>query len=93
MNLKQALKFDALPFVVECTEANGPTRWEPLAAFNVDVIAEKYAKDCGESNPRLIYRVLTCSHPEGLGGWLEILRVEKGTFWTPYPRGKTEIPA
>ena len=90
MNLRQALRFEALPFIVECTEANGPTRWEPLAAFNVDVIAEKYAKDCGESNRRNIYRVLT---PSDLGGFIETLRVEKGTFWTPYPRGKMEIPA
>lgn len=90
MNLRQALRFEALPFVVECTEARGATRWEPIAAFNVDVIAEKYAKDCGEANPRNIYRVLT---PSDLGGFLETLRVEKGTFWTPYPRGKTELPA
>ena len=90
MNLRQALRFEALPFIVEFTDANGPCHaWEPNAAFNVDTIAENYAKACGRDNPQFIYRVLM---PSCLGGFLEILRVE-GTISRPYPRGKLEIAA
>lgn len=45
-----------LPYVVEC-KSSYPF-WEPIAAFNVDQVAERYAADCKCTNPQFQYRVV-----------------------------------
>jgi hypothetical protein len=50
-----------LPYVVQC---KWPGKWfEPIAAFDVCVIAEDYAKACIAKNPHFQYRVVdtTCT--------------------------------
>ena len=31
--------------------------WEPIAAFNVESVAKRYALSCRETNPEMEYRV------------------------------------
>lgn len=44
------------PYVVEC-KSTYPF-FETIAAFNVDSVAEAYARDCRETNPQFVYRVV-----------------------------------
>ena len=59
MLLTDAMRYDALRYIVETTERDGPTRWEAIAAFNVGSVATRYADDCRDSNgTRNLYRVM-----------------------------------
>jgi hypothetical protein len=61
-----------LPYVVECRSTY--VFFEPIAAFNVAVVAVAYAKDCNATNPMCQYRV--CKGKKILamsidGNWIE----------------------
>lgn len=46
-----------LPYVVECK--SGYPFFEPIAAFNVDSVAQRYAEDCAKAmSPLYTYRVV-----------------------------------
>ena len=49
---------EKLPFVVECKDRD-PGSYEAIAAFNVQIIAENYARDCYKSRRDNHYRVTT----------------------------------
>ncbi len=50
-------KYDQLPFIVEVKGLSLYPRFEPIAAFNSDVVARLYAESCQKANPSLEYRV------------------------------------
>lgn len=43
-----------LDFVVHCNSGHG---FEPIAAFNVKSVADKYLAKCRRDNPKFLYRV------------------------------------
>lgn len=45
-----------LPYVVEC-KSSYPF-FEPIAAFNVESVAQSYAAECAAVNPQFVYRVV-----------------------------------
>lgn len=60
MQLDDAHKYEELRYVVECTDRD-PRRarcFEPIAAFNCEPVAIRYAAECRKTNPRNEYRVI-----------------------------------
>lgn len=47
-----------LPFLIECRD-DISHYFEPIAAFNVECVAQKYMNDCKKTNPRYTYRLKT----------------------------------
>jgi hypothetical protein len=69
MLLTDAARYEGLPYVVETTERQGPTRWEAMAAFNVGRVATRYADDCRKANPGQLYRVMSREDGQRDTGW------------------------
>lgn len=55
MKLCDFSKYEQLPFLVECKSTY--SFFETIAAFNVEVVARRYAEDCQQANPSFQYRV------------------------------------
>jgi hypothetical protein len=49
--------YEPLRWIVECRNPGPPNSFEPIAAFNVGIVASRYAEGCRKSNPRNLYRV------------------------------------
>lgn len=64
--MKRSSEYFELKYIVQCKSGSRPC-FETIAAFNVRVVAERYAKDCARSNFGAEYRVLTRG---GKGGWI-----------------------
>lgn len=56
--MKKTNRYFELKYLVECCD-NSHGRFEVIAAFNVDVVAVKYADDCRKNAPSThTYRVM-----------------------------------
>jgi hypothetical protein len=49
---------EVLPYVVEYRRIDTGITWIPMAAFDVEGVAEKYAADCGRGNTHWEYRAI-----------------------------------
>lgn len=50
---------DGLTAVVQYRQKDGMDTWKSMAAFDIESMAEKYAKDCSGDNIPWEYRVVT----------------------------------
>ena len=57
--MQRSSPYYPLAFRVDCqVDSRVCASWETIAAFNVDVVAQRYADECKKTNPYNLYRVM-----------------------------------